>query len=425
MRGESALRWSGALGLLALAAALSGCSGETADAAKPANGAKPAAAGADQVARGLYLARAADCAACHTADGGAPMAGGVPLPSPFGMLYGTNITPDPEHGIGKWSADDFYKALHDGSAPGGRQLYPAMPYTSYRSMPREDADAIYAYLMQLPPVSVANKEPDLSFPYNLRFGVYFWKVLFLKDELPDASQGQSVQWQRGRYLANGLGHCAECHTPRGKLGQLDADRPLQGGLLGRVGAPDITPKGLAARGWTEADIATFMATGIAPQGTAFDEMHKVIDLSTQYLTESDNQALVRYLTGDRVLPAQPPAPDTSADRKLGPGRQMYLNVCAGCHGREGEGRASVAVAMSGNSTLRQTDARNLLVSILDGLPAQKFPGLERMQEMPGFASELSDAQVAELANYLRVRFGGQPADVSASAVAELRGGKKH
>ena len=163
-----------------------------------------------------------------------------------------------------------------------------------------------------------------------------------------------------------------------------------------------------------------MRTGIAPQGSAFDEMHTVVALSTQHLTEPDAKALVRYMTGDTPAAPQPPRPDASADQKLGPGRQLYLNVCAGCHGREGEGRTSVAVAMAGNSTLRMADSRNLLVSVLDGLPAQAFPGLERMQEMPGFAAELTDAQVAELANYLRVRFGGLPGDVQPAAVAGLR-----
>jgi len=406
-------RVSGAAAVVAMSLGLTACGG-------PGGDGQPVKASADQIALGKYLTVAADCAACHTAKGGAPMAGGVPLDSPFGKFYGTNITRDPEHGIGRWSADDFYKALHDGTAPGGHQLYPAMPYTSYRSMPRQDVDAIYAYLMQLPAAKVPNKPAELGFPYNMRFGVFFWKLLFLKDELPDASQGQSASWQRGRYLANGLGHCAECHTPRAAFGRLDADRPLQGGLLGRFLAPDISPTGLAARGWSEVDLLTFMRTGIAPQGSAFDEMHTVVALSTQHLTEPDAKALVRYMTGDTPAAPQAPRPDASADQKLGPGRQLYLNVCAGCHGREGEGRTSVAVAMAGNSTLRLADPRNLLVSVLDGLPAQAFPGLERMQEMPGFAADLSDAQVAELANYLRVRFGGQPGNVAAPAVAGLR-----
>src|SRR5690606_17587635 len=159
----------------------------------PAPPAPPIAAGQDQLLRGRYLVQAADCAACHTAEGGAPFAGGVPLESPFGKFYGANTTPDAEHGIGDWSADDFYAALHDGMTPDG-PLYPAMPYTSYRQLSRADSDAMYAYLRSIEPEAVPNREPELDFPYNMRFGVRFWNWLFLEDSLPDASQGSSQAW---------------------------------------------------------------------------------------------------------------------------------------------------------------------------------------------------------------------------------------
>ncbi|SAK95441.1 gluconate 2-dehydrogenase (acceptor) [Caballeronia pedi] len=183
------------------------------------------------------------------------------------------------------------------------KLYPAMPYTSYRQMSREDSDAIYAYLMTQKPVTAPSVEADLRFPYNVRFAVRLWDMLFLKDTLPDASTGQSADWTRGRYLAHALGHCAECHTPRGAFGQMQDAKTLQGGDLGRIGAPDITPAALAARGWTGADLQASFATGIAKQG---------------------------------------------------------LDSCAGCHGFDGQGKPHVAVAMNGNSTLRQSDPRNLI-----------------------------------------------------------------
>lgn len=400
---------------IALAALLSACGGPS------GSGAKPGPASAEQVARGRYLARAADCASCHTAQDGAPMAGGVPLASSFGKFYGSNITPDPDHGIGRWSADDFYKALHDGTAPGGRQLYPAMPYTSYRMLTRQDVDDIYAYLMQLPPVNVASRAPELEFPYNLRFGVFFWKLLFLKDERPAVSVGQSPQWARGRYLSEGLGHCAECHTPRGKLGQLDNAQALKGGVLGHWLAPDITPEALAARGWTSDDLGTYMRTGLARQGSAWGEMHTVVDVSTRYLTPEDNTALVRYMTGDKPPAPVPATEDPSADSKLVGGYRHYMALCAGCHATEGQGQPFVVVPMAGNATLRQADPRNLVMSVLLGIDTQTFPGgLNRMDAMPGFAKELDDVAVAELANYLRMRFGGQPASVTAEAVAALR-----
>jgi len=176
--------------LAAASFVLAGCGGQNDVAAPPKTS-------PEQIARGRYLAHAADCAACHTAHGGAPFAGGVKLESQFGTFYGTNITPDPKHGIGMWSSDEFFRALHDG-VTAKHKLYPAMPYTSYRQMSREDSDATYAYLMTQKPAAVPNIDPDLKFPYNVRFAVRFWDMLFLKDTLPDASSGQSADWTRGR-----------------------------------------------------------------------------------------------------------------------------------------------------------------------------------------------------------------------------------
>jgi mono/diheme cytochrome c family protein len=373
----------------------------------------------EQVAHGRYLAKAADCAACHTAKDGAPFAGGVKLDSPYGTFYGSNITPDKDHGIGNWSAEDFYKALHDGNAR-GKHLYPSMPYTSYRQLTRADTDAIYAYLMSVQPVAVANHPHDLKFPYNLRFGMALWDMVFLKDTLPDASTGKSADWQRGRYLANALGHCAECHTPRNVFGQLEDAKPLSGAALGRTIAPDITPAGLASRGWTGGDLQTFFSVGIAPQGSAFGEMYPVVHLSTQYLTKDDVRALSVYLLGDTPPAPQPVTPVAADAAMLAAGRSVYLAVCAGCHGLSGEGKPHVAVAMNGNSTLRQADPHNLLVAMLDGIDTQKFAGLEDMQAMPAFSSTLSDDELAQLANYLRATWGGQAANVTAQDVKALR-----
>lgn len=374
-----------------------------------------------QLARGRYLVKAADCAACHTSASGAAFAGGVQLSSPFGTFYGTNITPDKEHGIGKWSADDFYKAIHDGISPNG-PLYPAMPYASYRQISRADSDAIYAYLMSVKPMAVVNREPDLQFPYNMRFGVRFWNMLFLKDTTPDASSGQSADWQRGRYLVGALGHCAECHTSRGIFGQLDTSKTLAGASLGRVFAPDITPAGLTSRGWTAADLQTFLATGIAKQGSAFGEMYPVVHLSSQYMSPEDLHAMTVYLLGDHpaAVPQVPPTVPSADIGQLAAGRNVYLAVCAGCHGLDGEGKPHVAVAMRGNSTVRQEDPHNLIVAMLDGIEAQDFHGLESMQKMPGFARTLSDEEVSQLADYLRAKWGGQAADVTANAVKALR-----
>ncbi|MBV6305891.1 cytochrome c [Candidimonas humi] len=379
---------------------------------------------AQLLARGKYLTAAADCAACHTARGGAPYAGGDALATPFGTIHGSNITPDKRYGIGKWTSADFYRALHDGL---GRDhpLYPAMPYTSYRGITRADSDAIYAYLQSIKPVAQPDKGNDFAFPFNLRLLMRGWNLLFLKNTLPDVSVGASQQWTRGRYLSNALGHCTECHTPRGALGQLKLGSTLGGGELGRYQAPDITPAGLAARGWTPQDLQVFLARGYAPQGSVYGDMYEAFHHSLRHLNSTDNQAMVAYLLGDKPPAPKPVPPPAQAGGGQGQsvmaGRQHYLALCAGCHAVDGGGKPDVAVAMQGNTTLRNTDPHNLLVVMLDGLDAQSFTGYDAMQSMPGFAGKLDDAGLADLANYLRLTWGGQKADVQAADVKALRG----
>ncbi|MEA2965649.1 MAG: hypothetical protein QOI46_5747 [Alphaproteobacteria bacterium] len=378
---------------------------------------------AEVVARGRYLAEAADCAACHSAPDGAPFAGGLPMQTGFGTIYATNITPDPDHGLGRWSAEDFWRALHDGVRRDGQQLYPAMPYTSYRGITRADADAIYAYIMQLRPMKVANRRTELKFPFNIRLGMLGWNLLFLHDSLPAVSAGSSPAWQRGRYLVNVLGHCGECHTPRGIVGEMEISRSLTGFALGRVAAPDITPAGLASRGWTAAGLRAYLGRGLARQGSAFSDMHPVIMLSTRNLTAEDLAAVATYLLGDNPPPPAPPPAVGAAESAAaanGAGRMSYVALCAGCHGLDGDGVPNTVVAMRANSTLRLVDPRNLIVAMLDGIGAENFPHRASMQAMPGFSDKLSDAEAAALANYLRATWGGQKADVTPAAVRALR-----
>jgi mono/diheme cytochrome c family protein len=278
-------------------------------------------------------------------------------------------------------------------------------------------------VMQLRPMKVANLPTQLDFPYDIRLGMIGWNLLFLTDAVPAASTGSSAAWQRGRYLANVLGHCGECHTPRGMLGEMELSEPLAGFALGRVAAPDITPAGLASRGWTAASLRTYFGRGIAGPASAFSDMHQVIVLSTRNLTAEDSDALVTFLLGDKP---PPPAPLPPADPTVleaaarGAGRGDYVALCAGCHGLEGGGVPNTVVALRNNSTLRLADPRNLLVAMLDGIGAENFPHRASLQAMPGFADKLSDQQAAGLANYLRVVWGGQKPDVTAAAVRALR-----
>lgn len=373
--------------------------------------------------RGKYLAHAADCVACHSVEGGADYAGGLPLHSPFGTIYGTNITPDKQHGIGNYTADDFYRAVTQGEKPDGSKLYPAMPYTSYHLLKREDSDAIYAYIMSLPAVAKPSPQTDLAFPFNVRFGLAFWNMLYKNRVQLQPAEGKSETWQRGQYLVEVLGHCGECHTPRNALGALQQEQRLTGGVLLGYEAPSLLADDLAARGWNPGDLATFLKHGISAQGSMFNEMYPVLHHSTQYLPLDDHKAMATYLLGDQPPPARKVAavPQDQLGESARQGRQDYLNLCAGCHGVVGEGVPHVAVAMDGNTTLRLSDARNLLRVIDDGIKEQQFTGFERMQPMPGFHDKLSDQQMLDLLNYLRQGWGGIEGELTLARVVELRG----
>lgn len=376
-----------------------------------------------EIERGRYLTRAAACAACHQTAGGQAYAGGFGVKTPFGTIYGTNITPDPDHGIGRWSALEFYRALTLGIAPGGRRLYPAMPYISYHGVSRPDADLMYGYLMSLRPSAAANRPPDVPFPLKLRMLLRIWNALFFDTEaLPVASlppPNERVAWERGRYLVNVLGHCGECHTPRGGLGQLQRNAWLQGYAPEHYFAPSLRSRDLRERGWTPEDLQCYMHDGMASQGSAFAEMSSVIQHGSQYLSEPDLRAMAMFLLGNGSAPI--PLAATTAQRFMD-GKSSYVNACAGCHGLHGEGRPHTTPALRTNSTVRAADARNLILSILQGLPEQRFSRVQ-LSGMPGFAARLNDSEVAALVNYVRTEWGAQPGDVGSAAVARLRAGK--
>ncbi|WP_207937789.1 cytochrome c [Pseudomonas sp. 51_B] len=375
-----------------------------------------------QVRRGEYLARAADCMACHTAEGGAPFAGGLPIHSPFGTIYGTNITSDKQYGIGSYTPDEFFAAVTEGKRKDGANLYPAMPYTSYHLIKREDSDAILAYLMTSAPINRPAPETKLSFPFNVRLGLTGWNMLYGKSVQLQPGEGKSPVWQRGQYMVEVLGHCGECHTPRNPIGALQQDKRFTGGLLMGYLAPSLLAQDLAERGWTQPDLTTFLKHGISAQGSMFNEMYPVVHHSTQYLQDADLSAMATYLLGDQPPKARlvEPVPLAQLNDSAKRGRQQYLNVCAGCHGVEGEGKPHIAVAMQGNTVLRQSDSRNLVKAILDGIAEQQFTGFERMQPMPGFADKLDDQQVTDMVNYLRQAWGGLPGDLSLQQLAELK-----
>jgi mono/diheme cytochrome c family protein len=377
--------------------------------------------------RGSYVALAADCFACHTAKNGAPWAGGTPFETPFGMIYSSNISPDKEKGIGNWTRADFHRALRDGIGKGGKHLYPAMPYASYRQMTPDDVDAVYAFLMTREPMQVANKNNDLAFPFNVRRSLTFWNLVNLPAEKPTNNPARSEIWKRGHYLADALAHCGECHTPRNLMQGMEQAKYLRGTLIEGIVAPDVTKEGLRRMGFDAPLLASFMKSGISAQGAMTNQMFDVVHFSTQYMTDDDLKALSAYLFDEDnvaagTTPPAAPKPVNVAPELVASARGTYLNLCSGCHGAEGQGIPHVVVPLATNASLRINDARNFVHTVLHGIAAQRFPGLERMQPMPSFKDKLTDEQMADLANWARATWGGQLSDVKPEDVAKLRKG---
>ncbi|MCG7325766.1 cytochrome c [Achromobacter sp. ACRQX] len=383
-----------------------------------------AADGAAQIERGRYLALAGNCMACHTSRGGKAFAGGTPVPTPFGTVYGPNITPDAETGIGAWTADDFWRALHNGKSKDGTLLYPAFPYTEYTRVTRSDSDALYAYLRSISPVRQANRPPEMAFPYDQRMLLAAWRALYFKPGVQDADPGQSVQWNRGRYLVEGLGHCAACHTPRNSLGATRSGDALAGGVIPVLDwyAPPLTNDMQTGMGrWSAQDIATLLKTGIAAHSTVSGPMAEVVLGSTQHLTEDDALAIGVYL---KSLPATPPATDARAaapaPAAMELGGKLYSQQCAKCHQADGKGSGTAWPALAGNPTVTAPSPVNAIRMVLDGGYAPATAANPRPHGMPPFGQVLNDNDIAMLVTYIRNSWGNEAGGVSALEVKRAR-----
>ncbi|MPZ57574.1 MAG: c-type cytochrome [Rhizobiales bacterium] len=375
--------------------------------------------------RGAYVARVADCYACHTAKEGPAWAGGMPFHTPFGTIYATNISPDMEFGIGRWTRAEFHRAMQDGIGKDGKPLYPAMPYTSYRQMSADDVDAVYAYLLTRAPTRVENRKNELSFPFSIRQLMAFWNVVNLRRHGFVADPAHSAVRNRGRYIVDALAHCGECHTPRNVMQGMKAADYLKGSVIEGVEAPDITKGGLTRMGFDPLTLARFMKSGLSAQGSMTNQMFEVVHFSTQYMRDEDLQAMAAYLFHLESTPkteTAPPAPTPVSipTQVADAARATYRNLCAGCHGADGQGIPHVAVPLSTNISLRLASPRDLTQAVLHGIPAQRFPGLERMEPMPEFAQLIDDRAIADLVNWMRARWGGQQPSVTAEDIAKLR-----
>lgn len=372
------------------------------------------------IERGRYLAAAGDCAACHTADGGQAYAGGRPIPTPFGTIYSTNITPDPDTGIGRWSADDFYRALHQGRRPNGEHLYPAFPYPWFTRLSRQDVDALRAYLEALPPVRQENRAAALPFPLSVREAVAVWNAMFFAEGeyRPDASQ--SAQWNRGRYLVEGPGHCGACHSAKNVLGGVKRSAHLEGGYGENWYAPALTNDAREGLGsWSVQEIVEFLKTGSNARSAAGGPMGEVVRHSTQHLSEADLEAMAAYL---KSLPGNAGRQTAAAGdaQRLERGRAVYVDQCAGCHMANGEGQPGVFPPLKGNAVVQAHDPETLLHTILEGARTVATRAKPTGLAMPAFDWKLSDEDVADLASWLRSTWGNQAGAVAASTVRETR-----
>ncbi|WP_298768275.1 cytochrome c [uncultured Shewanella sp.] len=382
------------------------------------------------IERGRQVAIEGDCVACHTAPNGPSFAGGVHFASPFGDIYSTNITPDPTYGIGGYSREDFYRAVKYGYSKNVGNLYPAMPYTSYRKLNDTDMDALWAYFQSVKPVATPNINNDLIFPANIRFGLGGWNQLFFDDNdfIPDPNK--SEQWNRGKYFVEAAGHCGECHTPRNFAFAMQPEKALEGAILEGWNAMNITPGELKRQGWTVEELNQFLKQGESKLGITFDSMFMVVNHSLSHMTQDDFNAISAYLLDlDKVNSPtsiksssiqEAPRYLTDSEKAL-PGYDTYVNYCAGCHGIDGLGKPNAVVSLNNNSTFSAHSPFNAIAVILRGLPSKQQSLTKGSVAMSNFNNQVSDKQVAELVNFARAAWGNQAeAVVDTKMVKDIR-----
>lgn len=394
-----------------------------------------ASAPADQIARGRYLASIANCAACHTREGGAPMAGGLALRTGVGTVYSTNITPDAETGLGKYSLDDFDRAVRHGVARDGKRLYPAMPYTSYAKMSRDDVAALYAYLRaDVKPVRQTSTDADMRWPYSMRWLLVPWNWLNLSDRPVRTDAAKGAAWNRGAYVVQAVAHCGACHTPRGMLhGEKGTDERsgyfLAGASVEGWSATNLTGDQITGLGaWSKAEIAEYLRTGRNAHATSFGPMSTVVASSTQHMASDDLDAVATYL---KSLPgargeAQPFRYDPTMTAQLEAGRfdtagsRQYATFCMPCHHASGKGFARVFPPLAGNPTVADPDPASLINLLLDGAVTARVNTAPTDYHMPGYGWTMEDQEIANVLTFIRSNWGNRAKPVSEGTVAARR-----
>lgn len=376
-------------------------------------------ADASAVERGRYLTTLGDCAACHTARGGKPFAGGFPLNTQFGVIYSTNITPDQDTGIGAWTSEQFRRALQEGKDDQGKNLYPAMPYPYFSHVSPSDIEAMRAYLMTVPAVRQEAQVNALAFPFNIRFLVKVWNLLNVRRGAFQPLATQPAEWNRGAYLVNALGHCGACHTPKNILGGDMRAKPLQGGEVDNWYAANLNGGARAGlKAWSANDIVVYLRSGSNAYAEASASMQEVVEVSTSKMSDADLHAIGVYL---KSLPETPErAVDPLDQQMMASGEAIYVDQCAACHAPDGSGVPGLFPPLRGNPGVQQTSATTLAHAILTGAQAAATPVKPSQPAMPAFAWKLTDDEIAAVSTYIGNSWGNAVKPVSPADVAKLR-----
>ena len=369
---------------------------------------------------GKYLAILGDCAGCHTDAGGQPYSGGRAMISPFGTFYASNITPDPETGIGGWSKDDFSQAVREGRSRSRGHLYPAMPYQHFTMYSRADTDAMFAYLQRLPPVRNVPPKHEIRFPLNQRWLLAVWNALYLRKSayVPDPSK--STQWNRGAYLVNGPGHCGDCHTPKNFLYADRKKRAFSGELVENWWAANLSGDDRQGLGtWSASDIVEYLKTGRNEHTMAGGSMAVVIEASTSQMHNDDLAAIAAYLKDLPPQTEQQPAPESPAST-MDAGRAKFREHCQDCHNYDGTGVPRRFPTLAGSPTVQARNPTTILRVILEGQDPPAISARPDDKPMPPFAEKMTDGEIADVATYMRNTWGNHAPAASAKQVADLR-----
>ncbi|MCF5171383.1 c-type cytochrome [Pseudomonas canadensis] len=383
------------------------------------------------VSRGEYVARLSDCVACHSLAGKAPFAGGLEMATPLGAIHATNITPDKQTGIGTYSLADFDRAVRHGVAPGGRRLYPAMPYPSYVKLSDDDIQALYAFFMQgIKPANQPNIPSDIPWPLNMRWPIALWNGVFAPTATYAAKPNQDALWNRGAYIVQGPGHCGSCHTPRGlafnEKALDESGAPfLAGALLDGWYAPSLRQDPNTGLGrWTEPQIVQFLKTGRNAHAVVYGSMTEAFNNSTQFMQDEDLAAIARYLKslpGDPQRDGAPWQYQAVAAVQDAPGAHTYATRCASCHGLDGKGQPEWMPPLAGATSALAKESASAINITLNGSQRVVAAGVPDAYRMPAFREQLSDAEIADVLTYVRSTWGNNGGTVDAKAVGKLRG----